>query len=178
MALEAQTAAAESDPQTGIGARAAEREIEIYQAEHTLRESSGVRGLMDCAEIPALQGCAAWGDIVEETMRDLWGNARIIIELMPLELVLGATQEELLDDYPWNPKTSQPASPTPTPSLPATSYSLCRTSRDKVPCGPLRRAHSYTEQEPRRDALQRMDKSRDSSSDSFGGTQCPTTRNC
>ena len=42
-------------------------------------------------------------------------DMRISVELILSLLSQGATQEELLDDYPgWNRKTSAPASPTPT----------------------------------------------------------------
>ena len=58
-----------------------EREMDIYQLEYILHEPSEDHGGMYWAEIPALQGCTAWGDTVEDTMNDLWGNAKIFIEL-------------------------------------------------------------------------------------------------
>ena len=56
--------------------------MDIYQLEYILHEPTEDHGGMYWAEVPALQGCAAWGDTVEDTIRDLWGNARIIIEMM------------------------------------------------------------------------------------------------
>ena len=56
--------------------------MDIYQLEYILHEPTEDQGGMYWAEIPAIQGCAAWGDTVEHTIRDLWGSARIIIEMM------------------------------------------------------------------------------------------------
>ena len=50
--------------------------MDIYQLEYILHEPTEDQGWMYWAEIPAIQGCAAWGDTVEDTIRDLWGNAK------------------------------------------------------------------------------------------------------
>ena len=56
-------------------------EMELYQFEFVLHEPEESHGGMYRAEIPALQGCRAWGDTPEETLEALWGNARILLQL-------------------------------------------------------------------------------------------------
>ena len=56
--------------------------MDIYQLDYILHEPTEEHGRRYWEEIPAIQGCAAWGHTVEDTIRDLWGNARIIIEMM------------------------------------------------------------------------------------------------
>ena len=74
--------------------------MDIYQLEYILHEPEEDHGWMYRAEIPALQGCRAWGYTPEETLDALWGNARIIIELcketgqpLPPPLSLGKRTE-------------------------------------------------------------------------------------
>ena len=55
--------------------------MELYQFEFVLHEPEESHGGMYRAEIPALQGCRAWGDTPEETLEALWGNARILLQL-------------------------------------------------------------------------------------------------
>ena len=55
--------------------------MELYQFEYILHEPEENHGGMYRAEIPALQGCRAWGDTAEETLEALWGNARILLQL-------------------------------------------------------------------------------------------------
>lgn len=45
--------------------------MDIYQLDYILHEPKANRGGMYWAEIPAIQGCAAWGDTVEDTISDL-----------------------------------------------------------------------------------------------------------
>lgn len=58
--------------------------MDIYQLDYVLHEPTEDHGWMYWAEIPALPGCAAWGDTPEQTLNDLGGNARIFIG-MPKE---------------------------------------------------------------------------------------------
>ena len=55
--------------------------MDIYQLEYILHEPEEDHGWMYRAEIPALQGCLAWGDTPEETLEELQDVARMIIEL-------------------------------------------------------------------------------------------------
>ena len=57
------------------------KKMELYQLEYILHEPEKSHGGMYRAEIPALQGCRAWGDTPEETLEALWGNARIFLQL-------------------------------------------------------------------------------------------------
>ena len=68
--------------------------MNVCQLEYIPHGPSDDHGGMYWAEIQALQGCTAWGETVEDTRKDLWGNAKIITELMkedgkplPLSLV-------------------------------------------------------------------------------------------
>ena len=72
--------------------------MDIYQLDYVLHEPTEDHGWMYWAEIPALPGCAAWGDTPEQTLNDLWGNARIFIGMLkedgkPLPPVLVDTRE-------------------------------------------------------------------------------------
>jgi predicted RNase H-like HicB family nuclease len=55
--------------------------VDIYQLEYVLHEPEESHGWMYRAEIPALQGCRAWGDTPAETLEALWGNARTFLQL-------------------------------------------------------------------------------------------------
>ena len=55
--------------------------MDIYQLEYVLHEPEESHGWMYRAEVPALQGCRAWGNTPEETLRELQDVARILIEL-------------------------------------------------------------------------------------------------
>ena len=72
--------------------------MDIYQLDYVLHEPTEEEGWMYHAEVPALQGCRAWGDTPEQTLIDLWGNARIFIEMFkedgkPLPPALKAAKE-------------------------------------------------------------------------------------
>ena len=75
--------------------------MDIYQLDYFLHEPTEDHGWMYWAEIPALPGCAAWGDTPEQALDGLWGNARIFIEKLredrkPLPPAL-ATEKEIKD---------------------------------------------------------------------------------
>ncbi|MDE2801614.1 MAG: type II toxin-antitoxin system HicB family antitoxin [Chloroflexota bacterium] len=53
----------------------------IYQLEYILHEPEESEGWMYLAEIPALQGCMAWGETPEETLKSLLAVAQTIIQL-------------------------------------------------------------------------------------------------
>ena len=55
--------------------------MNIYQLDYVLHEPEESHGWMYRAEVPALQGCRAWGHTPEETLEELQDVARIIIEL-------------------------------------------------------------------------------------------------
>lgn len=55
--------------------------MDIYQLDYILHEPEESEGWMYLAEVPALQGCMAWGDTPEETLQSLLAVARAIIEL-------------------------------------------------------------------------------------------------
>ena len=56
--------------------------MDIYQLDYVLHEPTEAHGWMYWAEIPALPGCAAWGDTADQALGDLWGNAKIFIEML------------------------------------------------------------------------------------------------
>ena len=55
--------------------------MDIYQLDYILHEPEENEGWMYLAEVPALQGCMAWGDTPEETLKSLLAVAQAIIEL-------------------------------------------------------------------------------------------------
>ena len=52
--------------------------MDIHQLDHVLHEPTEDHGWMYWAEIPALPGCAAWGDTPEQTLDDLGGQRQDI----------------------------------------------------------------------------------------------------
>ena len=54
--------------------------MDVYQLDYVLHEPTEDHGWMYWAEIPALQGCNAWGDTPSETLEELWAVARAIIQ--------------------------------------------------------------------------------------------------
>ena len=55
--------------------------MDIYQLDYILHEPEESEGWMYVAEAPALQGCMAWGDTPEETLKSLLAVAQAIIEI-------------------------------------------------------------------------------------------------
>ena len=67
--------------------------MDIYQLNYVLHEPAEDHGWMYRAEVPALQGCVAWGDTPEETINSLLAVAQAIVQVckedgqdLPLEL--------------------------------------------------------------------------------------------
>ena len=55
--------------------------MDVYQLDYVLHEPEESEGWMYLAEIPALQGCMAWGETPEETLKSLLAVAQAIIQL-------------------------------------------------------------------------------------------------
>ena len=55
--------------------------MDIYQLNYVLHEPEESEGWMYVAEVPTLQGCMAWGDTAEETLKSLLAVAQTIIQL-------------------------------------------------------------------------------------------------
>ena len=55
--------------------------MEIYQLDYVIDEPTEEEGWMYHAEVPALQGCRAWGDTPEETLHNLLEVASAFIEV-------------------------------------------------------------------------------------------------
>ena len=55
--------------------------MDIYQLDYILHEPEESEGWMYLAEVPTLQGCMAWGDTPEETLKSLLAVAQGIIQL-------------------------------------------------------------------------------------------------
>lgn len=55
--------------------------MDIYQLNYTLHEPTEDHGWMYRAEVPALQGCVAWGDTPAETLKSLLSVAQTIIQV-------------------------------------------------------------------------------------------------
>ena len=55
--------------------------MDIYQLDYILHEPDESEGWMYLAEVPTLQGCMAWGDTPEETLKSLLAVAQGIIQL-------------------------------------------------------------------------------------------------
>ena len=54
--------------------------MDIYQLDYILHEPEESEGWMYLAEVPALQGCMAWGDTPEQTLDELWAVAKALIQ--------------------------------------------------------------------------------------------------
>ena len=52
--------------------------MDIYQLDYILHEPEESEGWMYLAEVPALQGCMAWGKIPAETLHELMDVARML----------------------------------------------------------------------------------------------------
>ena len=55
--------------------------MDIYQLDYVLHEPEDGEGWMYLAEIPALQGCMAWEETPEETLKSLVAVAQTIVQL-------------------------------------------------------------------------------------------------
>ena len=55
--------------------------MDIYQLNYVLHEPAEDHGWLYRAEVPALQGCVAWGDTPEETLKSLLAVAQTIIQV-------------------------------------------------------------------------------------------------
>lgn len=55
--------------------------MDIYQLDYVLHDPEESEGWMYLAEVPALQGCMAWGQTPEETLKSLVAVAQTIIQL-------------------------------------------------------------------------------------------------
>ena len=55
--------------------------MDIYQLDYILHEPTEDHGWMYRAEVPALQGCVAWGDTPAETLKSLLAVAQTIIQV-------------------------------------------------------------------------------------------------
>ena len=55
--------------------------MDIYQLNYLLHEPAEDHGWMYRAEVPALQGCVAWGAAPEETLKSLLAVAQTIIQV-------------------------------------------------------------------------------------------------
>ena len=54
--------------------------MDIYQLDYILHEPEESPGWMYLAEVPALQGCMAWGDTPEQTLDELRAVAKALIQ--------------------------------------------------------------------------------------------------
>ena len=54
--------------------------MDIYQLDYILHEPEESEGSMYLAEVPTLQGCMAWGDTPEETLKSLLAVAKALIQ--------------------------------------------------------------------------------------------------
>ena len=54
--------------------------MDIYQLDYILHEPEESEGWMYLAEVPALQGCMAWGDTPEQTLDELRAVAKALIQ--------------------------------------------------------------------------------------------------
>ena len=55
--------------------------MDIYQLNYVLHDPAEDPGWLSRAEVPALQGCVAWGDTPEETLKSLLAVAQTIIQV-------------------------------------------------------------------------------------------------
>ena len=74
--------------------------MDIYQLDYILHEPTEDHGWMYRAEIPALQGCMAWGDTPAETLEELREVAKTMLQLrkekgepLPPEITCQQTHE-------------------------------------------------------------------------------------
>ena len=72
----------------------------IYQLDYVLHEPEESHGWMYRAEIPALQGCRAWGDTPAQTLEELREIARNMLQIrkengepLPPEITVGQNSE-------------------------------------------------------------------------------------
>ena len=54
--------------------------MDIYQLDYILHEPEESEGWMYLVEVPALQGCMAWGDNPEQTLDELRAVAKALIQ--------------------------------------------------------------------------------------------------
>ena len=54
--------------------------MDIYQLDYILHEPEESEGWMYLAEVPALQGCMAWGDTAEQTLDELRAVAKALVQ--------------------------------------------------------------------------------------------------
>ncbi len=54
--------------------------MDVHQLDYVLHEATEEHGWMYWAQVPARQGCNAWGDTPSETLEDLWSVSRAIIQ--------------------------------------------------------------------------------------------------
>jgi len=74
--------------------------MDIYQLDYVLHEPEESHGWMYRAEIPALQGCRAWGETPAQTLEELREIARTMLlilkengEPLPPEITAGRNSE-------------------------------------------------------------------------------------
>ena len=72
----------------------------IYQLDYVLHEPEESHGWMYRAEIPALQGCRAWGDTPAQTLEELREIAQTMLQIrkengetLPPEITFGRNSE-------------------------------------------------------------------------------------
>ena len=89
--------------------------MDIYQLDYVLHEPEESEGWMYLAEIPALQGCMAWGQTPEETLQSLAAVAQTIIQIrrenkepLPPEITPLRSAESLMSTHFAEP-SSRPA---------------------------------------------------------------------
>ena len=63
--------------------------MDIYQLNQVLHESVEGHGWRYRAEVPALQGCVAWGESPEETLKSLLAAAQATSQVLPGKRGLG-----------------------------------------------------------------------------------------
>ena len=56
--------------------------MDIYQLDYILHEPEESHGWMGRAEVPALQGCRAWGNTPEETLEELRDVASPVLAIV------------------------------------------------------------------------------------------------
>ncbi len=56
-------------------------DMDIYRLDYVLHPPQESEGGMYVAEVPALQGCMAWGDTPAETLHELLDVARMLIAI-------------------------------------------------------------------------------------------------
>lgn len=56
-------------------------QMDVYRLDYVLHQPQENEGWMYVAEVPALQGCMAWGDTPAETLHELLDVARMLIAI-------------------------------------------------------------------------------------------------